>query len=435
MKLAFLLHLYQPPTQTETAFRAIAHECYTPLIKLLKSHTDFNVTLNVPLSLLEQLSAYGYTEIITSIKELVESHQVELTGSAAYHPLLTKTLFDFPARQIVLNEYALGYYFGQRQGFEGELSVMAKDIRGFFPPEMAINTEVLQTLDELEYDWTAVDSSALGIDTNAVETVDASIVFKVENAKTVLVVRNTGLSNAVSFRRDGNVTDLTDSIKNLSNNGVTGILLGLDAEVFGHHNKEGIYYLGNLIKQFSKDDISTITVSELVKGCKVSQIVDIKESTWSVVSANSVLNAKAKKLTEEEIYPFWLSPKNEVQQTLWQLQKLVSTEFHNLSVPAIVAGFENIEFWNPKVLDASAKNLGEQAVTYLKLELLINKALHSDQFWWASGKTVYDKVLYSPQLVENALKLYTIISGFDLMTGIRDEILELTKVVSNSLQS
>ena len=146
-RLAFLLHIYQPPTQHEDVLKNIATSCYIPLLRTIKNKR-IPITLNIPLSLLEQMDRYGYKEWLADLKTLVEAEKVELVGSGAYHPLFSKIPTDFAEKQIILNEYALGYYFGKRGGFDGDPSIMIPNLEGFFSPELAVSMDVLKIIDD-----------------------------------------------------------------------------------------------------------------------------------------------------------------------------------------------------------------------------------------------------------------------------------------------
>jgi len=164
VKVAIVLHLYQPPTQEEAVFRQVATECYIPLLKFIKNQKNSKFTLNVPLSLLEQMDKYGYNYWLNDLKDMVSSERVEILGSAAYHALLPKVPAQFVEREIVLNEYGLGYYLGARQGFEGEPSIMLKNVSGFFPPELAVSTDLLHTVSSMGYSWMLVDETSIHIE-------------------------------------------------------------------------------------------------------------------------------------------------------------------------------------------------------------------------------------------------------------------------------
>ena len=144
MKIVFLLHLYQPSIQVEAEFNTICTQVYFPLIKYIKNKKNFSAVLSIPLSLIEQMDRYGHKSWIEDVKILFENERIELTGGAAYHPLLTKIPEIFVEKQIVLNEYGLGYYLGRKSGFEGEASIMIKNLDGFFPPELALNFDFVK---------------------------------------------------------------------------------------------------------------------------------------------------------------------------------------------------------------------------------------------------------------------------------------------------
>ena len=404
--MAFLLHLYQPPTQTEAAFKVIAHDCYVPLIKLIKSKSNCKFTLNTPLSLLEQLEKYGYSNVINQIKELVEADRVELVGSAAYHPLLTKIPEDFVYKQIVLNEYGLGYYFGQRQGFEGEISMMVKDIRGFFPPELAINKKVLEVLDDLNYEWVVVDEYS---------TPAVSGLFTIDGIKTYILYRDSKLSNLISFKRDDNVEDIGSYILQLRESNKETVTVVLDEEVFGHHSKEGLYLLEAIIDSVASLGVNLVTVSEALDGHESILLPNIVDSTWS---------------GSKGAYLLWADPKNVIHKELWDLSNLVVKEFATKIAPKSEEGFENIPTWKEKELD---KISDVKLKEFVALELLILKSMHNDQFKCASNATVCDKTLYSPTMVKSALDTYKKIAEFDLMRDVAEQIHQLSDEIERQL--
>ena len=111
MDLALFLHLYQPPTQFPDALDQVVRESYQPICALLEDNPQAKVTLNLSASLIEQLSV-KHGEVLASFRRLVERRQVELVGSAAYHPLLVRLPKEIIIRQITLNEITLNKYFG-----------------------------------------------------------------------------------------------------------------------------------------------------------------------------------------------------------------------------------------------------------------------------------------------------------------------------------
>lgn len=67
MIISLLLHIYQPPTQHSFVLKEIANTCYSPLLKLLKSKKNIQLTFNIPLSLLEWLEKENLTNSIPSL--------------------------------------------------------------------------------------------------------------------------------------------------------------------------------------------------------------------------------------------------------------------------------------------------------------------------------------------------------------------------------
>ncbi len=420
MNLAFLLHLYQPSTQTESEFKKIAQDCYIPLIKLIKSKPNAKFTLNCSLSLLEQFDKYGYVDLLKSLKELGEHEKVEYTGSAAYHCLLPRVSAAMMEKQIMLNEYGLGYYLGQRNGFEGENSVMVKGIRGFFPPEMAVSTAVLKNLAELGYDWLIADETCL--EEGVVSSIDykSPSVYQASVADIKLIVRDTAISNMISFKRDAEIADVVDYLNFLQEKGTECVVVSLDAEAFGHHNPDGIYMLDNLLDSLAEMNITLDMVSEIAEACNTLPINTVLESTWSSTKGG----------TAEDIYPFWDAKGNKTQKELWSLMTLIDKQYPKLPIPQVPEGFENIAIWKPTEL---AKISPEELNNFLELDVLINKSVQSDQFWWVSGKTVYDQLLISKPMVKNSLALYKKIAENPLMSEIAENLNKRIETVESLL--
>ncbi len=111
----------------------------------------------------------------------------------------------------------------------------------------------------------------------------------------------------------------------------------------------------------------------------------------------------------------------------WEWSCILCVPGHGIKIPE---GFENIALWkNVEVM----KIPDTSAVEYIQLEMLIFKSMHSDQYWCASGKQVFDKNLFSPQLVKNALDIYSKIGEFTLMSEVKDEINTLSTKILNEV--
>lgn len=368
-KLALLLHLYQPVTQDEKTFRGITESSYIPLVKLIKNR-KLHISLNIPLSLLEQMDKYGYKSWINDVKDLVDQEIINITGSAAYHALLTKLPEEVAQQQIILNEYGNGFYLGRRTGFEGEQAVLVRDFYGFFPPELAINENIHKILTDLGYKWTIVNSSA---------TSGSHGVFRLSDRDCLLVARNKLLSDLLAFKRDTEVSDIVSSLLSSEDS-----VLALDAETFGHHNRDGIFLLGKLIDALNDRGVQIVTVDEFVEYAidesKVKTADSLVESTWADMSP--------------DVYSYHLWEGNSVQDLQWELFSETIKTVLPLIEKKKYEDLENVSLWDGDL----PKDIQE--------EILFHKVLQSDQFWWTSGETVAETYLFNSTMVERDLDLY-----------------------------
>src|SRR3989344_5427804 len=149
MYWANFLHVYQPPTQKPIWVRRIADESYRKLFAGLRNIPRAHITVNINSVLCELLEQNDAGDVIDHIKALIQSGNVELTGSAKFHaflPLLPEFEIE---RQIKLNEEGLDKYFGKgwKKG-------------GFFSPEMAYSKKTAEVVRRLGYKWIIIDETA-----------------------------------------------------------------------------------------------------------------------------------------------------------------------------------------------------------------------------------------------------------------------------------
>lgn len=325
----------------------------------------------MPLSFLQQMYFYGYKDWLSDLKELVDQEQVELTSTGAYHALLSKLPESYINRQILLNEYGLGYYFGQHTDFEGSSCIMSKNVNGFFPPEMAVSQDVISVLNDLNYKWVIVDESAIPIE---LETKNGrSGVYKLEDMKINIVARDRKLSNLLSFKRDENVTEIIDAIKQ------SGVFC-LDGEFFGHHYKNGLFLLDSLLEELEKNYIDVVTVSEYVKYAQKTSLSSITESTWTTSDAH---------LKSNDLYPNWDQKNNEYHKIQWEIHNNTLDVFEPLFNKKIKIDEEKLHalpIWDYNSLSGLDD---KQLAHHLKLQNLVLRSSQSDVFWWESTNTAF----------------------------------------------
>src|SRR3972149_1251170 len=90
MLWANFLHFYQPPTQKRVWVDRITTEAYRPVLKGLLDHPSARITFNINGVLLDLWEEFGHKDVIEMVGQLLDKKQIELTGSAKYHPLLPK---------------------------------------------------------------------------------------------------------------------------------------------------------------------------------------------------------------------------------------------------------------------------------------------------------------------------------------------------------
>jgi predicted glycosyl hydrolase (DUF1957 family) len=419
VKIGFLLHLYQPIVQDSGVFKEIAATCYIPLLKLIRSKRNFRLTLNVPLSLLEQMDKYGYQNWIDMLRELVSLEKVELTGSAAYHPLLSKIPKKYVEQQVILNEYGMGYYLGRKTGFEGEPAILIRDLSGFFPPEMAVSMDVVKTLEGLGYSWVLVDETAID-DSDRGNNEENNCVYKLNDSSLSVVVRNRRVSNAISFKRDTAVKEIFD----MMDNEISPLIICLDGEFFGHHFKEGLYLLDVLIDLVHDRRGIFTTVTEIVEDEIPNEIYEINESTWG---------ASDQEMSQGDVYPFWDAKGNKIHEIQWQIVNEIMSKLEDVEKHIDMKDYETIPIWNDNVLNSMPNN---NLQNIIKKDLLVNKSLNSDQFWWASNKLLqHAGLLYHPGFVKKTLEMHSevvnLIGDPQLQKSVEEKISRINNLLDN----
>jgi predicted glycosyl hydrolase (DUF1957 family) len=396
MKIAILLHLYQPALQEEDVFRQVASECYLPLLKLIKAKKNHKFTLNIPLSLLELMEKFGYSDWISDIRNLYDNERIELTGSSAYHALLSRVPESIMEEEVALNEYGLGYYLGSRQGFEGDSTIMIKNLSGFFPPELAVNEPVLSVLNSFDYKWVLTEETAIDKDLRGSESIYE---FGEDGIK--LVLRDRALSNLISFKRDSTFDDIFDylRLKELGNKD-NPIFIALDAEYFGHHYRDGIYLLDALLSGLENMKVYVEGVSGIVNSYDCPRLSNVYESSWG---------ASDSEIEVGNTYPYWAEAENGLQTALWSLQdKLVET-YVETSIAKIFKEDVNIPVWD--IVAIAKVNPAPEDLARIKF-MLFHKFIGSDKFWWASGKEILGKRLMDKVFIRKYLTLAKEFSGY-----------------------
>lgn len=328
MYLAFVLHIYQPPTQYPEMLRRITKESYEKIVGLLEEYPKVRITLNIPGSLSGQLLEIGQERLLGRVRALVQKGTLELTGSAAYHPILP----DLPKREIIrqvkLNTSINRSLFGD-----------VYHPQGFFPPELGYGDVVSEALEELGFEWMLVDGSAF---TDWRKFLP--FVYQRQGGKLLAFPREDSISYRIAFGRIRKIVGLRRAIGNQELAKRQYAVFAMDGETFGHHQPRQLDFLRVLFGVANgSEGISLVTVSELVRLFPKRRQVSLLPSTWGYTELAG----------GERVWVRWRNPQNPLHGLLGSLREL-----------SFAAVTDN---------DAKSRQL-------------LDRALCSDTFWWASGR-------------------------------------------------
>ncbi len=327
-----MLHAYQPPWQFLEVIKRIVEECYLPQFEFF-SKIKTNFTVNINYSLLEQLKSYGYGDLLERIREAVDKGSIEITGTAAYHPILPLIPAKEIRRQIWLNE-------------KGVAQILERDLgKGFFPPELAYSSRILPFVRK-NYSWIITEDVPYGL-------VYGSVPYNFIPAQDgfAIFLRSSLWSRKIALEKFGNrkataseiVNWLSQDLENWFKGKDGYVILAMDIETFGHHISE--------YRSFLPEFVRAISSKKKMKLVKVSELLDLFPLKETVVPPGS-WSTSPHDFWRKEYFPLWKSRTNKAHRLLWKLVEL------------------------------ALSSLGENNQ---QIRELMDKSLNSCQFWWLSS--------------------------------------------------
>jgi len=377
MYWANLLHIYQPPGQKKEIIDQVVKESYNRILAILQSNPKIRISLNICASLTEQLVEYGYKDLIEQIKELVKNGQIELVGSAAYHPILPLLPETEISRQIKLNEDINQKYFGK-----------IWQPKGFFLPELAYDKKTASIIQKLGYQWIVLDEIAYQ---GKFGQVLFDKIYKREKLK--IGFRNRGLSLLFFGEWLDSIDKFFSSIKK-DGRSEKFLITAFDGENLGHHRK----HLADLwARILESPKIENITCSEYLDILKDKDSIEVEPlaSSWAT---------EIKDLKENVPYPLWDHPKNQLHQYQWQLTNLF-------------VGLINQARDNPN---------------YKEVRKILDKALASDQYWWAAIKPIQNSGLIKRN-IDQFLKIFSLLPK-NLTVQVHKQVETITQNIFKELE-
>lgn len=329
---ANFLHIYQPPDQKKRILEKVTNESYRRIIAELKKAPKAKLTLNINACLTELLWQNGFRDVVDDLRGLGAAGQIEFTESAKYHPFLPNLPKEEIIRQIELNHETNERYLGKE----------AYHPKGFFPPEMAFTKGIAEIVRGLGYQWILADEASY-----PGENPSYSKIFTIKDMDDFMIFfreRETSFKILSAQLGSGPIL-LADLGERLHANEY--LLTAMDGETFGHH-RVGLEKL--LFDIYQSSDLPTVTISEIANYGFEKEVCEPIPASWALMH---------KDMARHVPFSRWDDPNNAIHQLQWELTYLAVKEVRQA---------------NPK-----SKN-------YENARRMLDMALHSDQYWWASAK-------------------------------------------------
>lgn len=333
------LHFYQPPTTDNETVIEATEISYKRIIGALKRNGQIKFTLNIAGCLLEKLDILGYKDLINDLRQMHSHRQIELTGSAAFHPLLALLPEAEIIRQIKINEEILKKYFG------AEFKTP-----GFFIPEAAYGAGAAKIIKKLGYEWIMLDEISAEIKSGPL---DNSRLYFDKNSSLKILFRQ---------RQNSKKYAPQAIFKLIKKPEEKTVITATDAELYGLRHKD---FSGTFEKLLKRPEIITLTASQYLKRLKKTKTIGLRPSSWES--------------TEEELknnlpYFLWRNKKNKIQTLLWRLAEAAIANINKYPK-------DQNYFWSRQHLD---------------------RGLASCTFWWASAHDfrLYGPLAWNPDEIE-----------------------------------
>lgn len=338
------LHFYQPANAEDRHIKEATEKSYLRIIRALEKHPNIKLTLNIAGCLLERWENLGYLNLIGRIKKLINKGGIELTGTAAYHPLLPLAPKKEIVRQIKENEQILKKHFG------GHFKPA-----GFFFPEMAYSEEAGKIVKKLGYKWIILDEIAFA---GKLGQVDFNKIYRDKMNGLKIIFRSRRISQ-------GYVPEIISNF--LRNHNSKILITATDAELYGLRHED------------PTDEFEKLLANKKLKTSAISEFIELNQASLKKISPlPSNWESTEKELRQKRPYALWHNPQNKIQQMLWQLANLAC--------------------------QALKKNKKDK--NYIAARWHLVRGLASCTFWWASGRDlrhVFGPVAWSPDEIERGL--------------------------------
>ncbi|MDP2736076.1 MAG: UvrB/UvrC motif-containing protein, partial [bacterium] len=316
---------YQPPTQKKEWVDRITNEAYRRVLAGLLDNPKGRITFNINGVLFDLWHEFGHADVIEMVGELLGRGQIELTGSAKFHPLLPKIPAGEIERQIELNTQTLRHYLGD-----------VYQPQGFFPPEMAYDTNVSKVVKKMGFTWIIAEELSYP------GQVSYDRIYQEKDSGIITLFREREFSYKILSGQLGTsklfLAALGDRVQKPEY-----LLTAMDGETFGHHRPGMDRALMDLL---NLEEVPTVLLSDLPEKFPQVETVETQPSTWALME---------KDLEKKIPFARWEDPDNEIHRMQWELTDLAIRTVRESKDPG-------------------------------KAREMLDRAIHSDQYWWASAR-------------------------------------------------
>jgi len=379
---ANLLHFYQPPDQDRNILERVVNEAYNPVLRIFEQIPTARATINIQGCLLDLLARTGFGKIVSRLKTLAQSGQIEFTLTPRFHPFLPFIQDEEIDRQVAQNSKIGKKYFG-----------LFHNPKGFYSPEMAYDVNVAKAAARYGCRWLAVDEIAIS---GKLGQFEYERLFMDKSAGgLVLVPAERRLSTALagSLFASDDIKNTNDFINLAGGQNRRYIFTANDVEHFGHHRKSGHALLRLLYKDTR---LTSVTVSELLGHVRKKEYCKATPSDWG---------STADEVARKQVFYTWKDPSNKIHRALWELYKLAFTEI---------------------------KNAGQSGdILHNRARDLLGAAAPSCSFYWASCRPWWYGVYPENAATGICLALYSLLSPppklKDKAFKLRQEVFDLVR--------
>ncbi|MCP4582764.1 MAG: hypothetical protein GY839_14230 [candidate division Zixibacteria bacterium] len=300
---ANLLHFYQPPDQDRLILERVVNESYHPILRIFEQIPSAKATINIPVCLIDLLIKTGFGKIVSRLRKLVESGQIEFMITPRFHPFMPYTADDEIDRQVQQNTKISKKYFG-----------LYFNPRGFYSPELAYTSNIGKAATRNGCRWQAVDEIAINGKLGQLPY-DRLYMDKAAGGL-VLIPRSRRISEAIanSIYSKDTIRNTNDFIQLANNKNQKYVFTANDVEHFGHHHKGG----QTLLRLLYRDSrLTSVKVTELLSHVRNKEYCKTYQSDWT----STPEEAKRK-----QVFYTWKDPSNKIHKALWELYNIAYTE-------------------------------------------------------------------------------------------------------------